>query len=218
MSAGILSHLFQGGVRGGPKLQSKCYMEKRVIIVHGWSGHPQEGWLSWLRGRLEEQGDVVETPEMPHPDKPVISTWVQKLSEIIREPDENLILVGHSIGCQTILRYLASLPSNAKLAGVVLVAPWAFISGLSDEDKIIAEPWLKNMPGYPDVDRHLLRKPYAIFSDNDPYVPLEDNVKFFKDRYGAEIFVENGRGHFTEDDGVEELPSALEAVKKISTH
>lgn len=191
-------------------------MEKRVIIVHGWSGHPREGWLLWLKKELEARGYAVAVPEMPHADTPTIDLWVRKLSEVVGEPDENLVLVGHSIGCQTILRYLASLPSNTKLASVVLVAPWAFISGLDEKDQIVAEPWLNNLPSYPDVARHLLRKPYAIFSDNDPYVPLEDNVKFFKDRYGAEVLVENAKGHFTEDDGVQELPSALEAVQKVS--
>jgi len=29
---------------------------KRVFIVHGWGGHPEEGWFPWLKKELERRG------------------------------------------------------------------------------------------------------------------------------------------------------------------
>ncbi len=79
---------------------------KRVVIVHGWGGNPQEGWFPWLRGALEGKGFSVQVPEMPDTMHPRIDAWVAALGECIGQPDEELFLVGHSVGCQTILRYL----------------------------------------------------------------------------------------------------------------
>jgi len=30
---------------------------KRVFIIHGWGGNPEEGWLPWLKKELEAKGD-----------------------------------------------------------------------------------------------------------------------------------------------------------------
>jgi len=55
-------------------------MAKRTFIVHGWDGHPAEGWLPWLQQELEERGFVVTTPAMPNPRAPVISSWMASLA------------------------------------------------------------------------------------------------------------------------------------------
>lgn len=38
---------------------------KKVYIVHGWDGSPEEPMLQWLKVNLEEKGYVVEVPKMP---------------------------------------------------------------------------------------------------------------------------------------------------------
>ena len=57
------------------------------------------------------------------------------------------------------------------------------------------------------VKSHLL-KIVAIFSDNDPWVPLE-NQDDFKNKLGSDIIIEHNRGHFSGSDGVKELPVVL---------
>ena len=39
---------------------------------------------------------------------------------------------------------------------------------------------------------------FAIFSEDDPWVPVTDS-RWFKDEFGAEILIENGKGHYIED-------------------
>jgi predicted alpha/beta hydrolase family esterase len=82
---------------------------KRVILVHGWGGYPEEGWFPSFKKELEKEGYKVSVPAMSHPENPTIDDWVGHLAKVIGKPDENTFLVGHSIGCQTILRYLESL-------------------------------------------------------------------------------------------------------------
>ena len=73
-------------------------MPKRIFIIHGWSGAPEHCWFFWLKKELEQRGFFVEVPAMPHPDEPTIEDWVEKLSSVVGEPDEQTFFVGHSIG------------------------------------------------------------------------------------------------------------------------
>ena len=76
----------------------------KAYLIHGWEGYPENCWFPWLKKQLEEKNYKVEVPEMPDTDHPKIESWVNKLKEIVI-PDEETILIGHSIGCQAILRY-----------------------------------------------------------------------------------------------------------------
>lgn len=192
---------------------------KRVVIVHGWYGNPEEGWFPWLKKELEKREHDVYIPSMPNPHEPEINSWVEKLSEVIHTPADDLILVGHSIGCQTILRYLATLSPLVKIAGVVMVAPWVILTNINDEEKRIAVPWLDidTIPPYPVISKHVSKDNfYCIFSDNDKYVPLEDNSEFFQNRYGSKVLVEKNKGHMGGDDKILELPIVLSVVNEIT--
>ncbi|MEK7108482.1 MAG: alpha/beta fold hydrolase, partial [Patescibacteria group bacterium] len=107
-------------------------MKKRAIIVHGWSGNPQEGWFPWLEKEITTAGLEVSVPAMPDADHPKIEPWVQTLVDTIGTPDANTILIGHSIGAQTILRYLETV--STPIGGAVFVAPWLTLSLLGSEE------------------------------------------------------------------------------------
>ena len=79
---------------------------KRAIIVHGWDGFPEEAWFPWLKRELEARGFTVDVPQMPEAATPKIDLWVPALAQAVGAPDVELVLIGHSIGVQTILRYL----------------------------------------------------------------------------------------------------------------
>lgn len=193
-------------------------MKKRVFIAHGWDGYPEEGWFPWLKKELEAKGFDVFVPQLPEAGNPRIYNWVPKLAEVVDVPDENTYFVGHSMGCQTIARYLETLQEDIKVGGAVFVA--GFFKRLTG---------LENDPDVHEVDKHWLGTPLdlvkvkarlsksvAIFSSNDPYVPL-DNQEDFRDKLGSEIIIEKNMGHFSGgSDGVTELPVVLQAVLKIS--
>lgn len=97
---------------------------KNIYLIHGWGGNPNEPMLVWLKIELEKVGHKVVVPEMPDTEHPVIEKWVGKLNESVKQINENTILIGHSIGCQAILRYLAGLSDNSKIDKIILIAPW----------------------------------------------------------------------------------------------
>jgi len=187
---------------------------KTIYIIHGWDGNPKEPMHQWLKKSLEEKGYSVVIPEMPNPEIPEIDAWIGKINEIA-QPNENTIFVGHSIGCQAVLRYLEQLPDEIKITGVVLIAPWMkldeqTIKEEGEEVAEVAKPWEETPIDFQKVRKHS-DKFIAIFSDNDPYVPLNQKDLFEKE-LGAETIIENNKGHFSPDDGIEEVPIILEKI------
>lgn len=192
-------------------------MIKRAFIFHGWDGYPEEAWMPWLKTELEKKGFVVEAPALPQPSEPTIETWVPFVAKTVAEPDEHTYVVGHSMGAQAVLRYLASLDGK-KIGGAVLVAAafrWDGIEEEGDEVVAVAEPWRKTPIDFAKV-RQATPNITAILSDNDPYNALDYNKQKLSE-LGAEIIVEHNKGHFSEDSGVKELPSALAAIAKYES-
>lgn len=189
---------------------------KRAFIIHRWLGSPTEGWIPWLKEELEADGFEVTVPAMPRPDAPEIEAWVAHLAKEVGTVDSNTFFIGHSIGCQTIMRFVERLPMDREVAGgAVFVAPWFTLTGLEDaEDRKIAEPWLSTRIEDNLVQEHLPSLS-CIFSDDDYYVPTE-NEAMFRDRLEAYTIMLRGRKHFAGDDGITELPEALEEVRQMS--
>jgi uncharacterized protein len=192
-------------------------MITRVFIVHGWDDYPEEGWFPWLKKELEDRGFVVVVPQLPKADEPRINSWVPALKEAVGTADENSFFVGHSMGCQTIARYLVNLPENIKVGGAVFVAGFFNrLTNLEDDDVVrsVSQEWLQTPLNLEKVKLHL-NKCVAIFSDDDPYVPI-DNQEEFKEKLGAKIIVEQEKGHFSGSTGIKELPAVLESIIEIS--
>ncbi|RJO59701.1 DUF1749 domain-containing protein [Candidatus Parcubacteria bacterium] len=183
-------------------------MLKKVFIIHGWGGFPEEGWFPWAKSGLLAKGFAVKVFEMPNTENPVIEEWVEFLQKNI-VPDDQTYLIGHSIGCQAILRYLESLPLNVKIGGSVLVAGWFDLDNLETEaEKAIAKPWINTPIDFEKVKAHC-EKFTAILSDNDPFGFLESNKEIFEEKLGAEIRVLKNKGHLNE---MRELPEVIQAL------
>jgi hypothetical protein len=180
---------------------------KRVIIVHGWDGFPEEAWFPWLKRELEKNGVKVDVPQMPSPELPVMEKWVPHLAKTVGKPDGSTCFVGHSCGCITILRYLEKLPAGAKIGKAVLVAGFTDNLGFKELDNYFQKPidW-KNIKSH-------CKDFVAIYSDNDQYVPVA-HAEIFKKELGAKVIVEHGKKHMGGNDGITELPSVLDALLK----
>ncbi len=192
-------------------------MVKRVFIIHGWSSSPYSGWIPWLKSELEQKGFEVYAPYMPEPDIPDIQEWTHLLEMGVGKPDKETFFVGHSIGCQTILRYLQHLKGNQQTGGAVLVAPWVHLNLAAYEDQEdveTAKEWIETPIDWTNITRHT-KKFSAIFSDNDPFVPIADS-KIFQDKLGADITIENNKGHIDQESGIVKLQRILSELLKMA--
>lgn len=186
-------------------------MSKRALIVHGWGATPLSDWFPWLKRELLKRGYVVDIPEMPNTHTPTIEAWVAMLAlSLVALPEES-ILIGHSIGCQTILRTLERLPENRRFAHVILVAPWVSLTNLeTSQERKIATPWLKD-PIRWDRARSHADDFVCFFSGNDTYVPRR-NRRVFQERLDAEVVTLKDRHHFDAHSGILEIPELLEKI------
>lgn len=178
---------------------------KKIYIIHRWDGKPESDWYSWLKKELERKYNKkdrdsrieVRILKMPNTEEPVIREWVDYLKKAVPSPDKNTYFVGHSIGCQAIMRYLETF-DNVKISGALFVAGWFYLENLEDEEvKKIAAPWLKDSINLEKVRKSIgdLR---VILSNNDPYDCVGKNKERFEQKLNATVLIEKDGGHFTE--------------------
>jgi hypothetical protein len=172
-------------------------MAKRVFLVHRWGGNPNDDWYPWLKKELEIRGFEVHAPAMPNTEYPVIEEWVSTLEKAVGKPDKDTYFIGHSIGCQTIMRYLEK--ANAEIGGALFIAGWFGLREFeTPEERGIAEPWLTTPIDFEKVKKTAV-KITAIFSLDDPFVPISDS-SIFKEKLGAKTITEKDKGHFNREE------------------
>ncbi len=186
---------------------------KRVFIIHGWDGNPNEGWFPWMKAELEKRGFSVMIPLMPDAATPKLETWIPFIAGQVGKVDEQTYFIGHSIGCQAIIRYLSTLPVETKIGGAVFVAGWYDVRNLeTEEEKQIAGPWVETPRDDVKIKKILNGQAAAIFSDDDKWVDLK-NIDHWKEKAGVQnTILMSGKGHFNDESGTKELPEALNAL------
>jgi predicted alpha/beta hydrolase family esterase len=187
---------------------------KKAIIVHGWDFNPTMHWYPWLKKELESKGYEVIVPEMPNTSEPIIQNWVEHFAQCAGTIDNETVLIGHSIGCQTIMRYLARLPKETQVGKIIFVAGWFKLTNLEDDDvERIAKPWLETPIDLAKVSQKT--KSITVFlSNNDPYDCVEENARLFKEKLDAKAIIEKNKGHYTQEDEVIQVPQVLTQVIK----
>lgn len=174
-----------------------------AIIIHGWGAEPSSDWFPFLKKELSNKKYEVLVPEMPNADEPSLDSWVDTLKKL--DVDESTCLIGHSIGCRTILHYLQD---SDKVKKVILVAPWLNINeeNLEDEELEIAKPWVDDVL---DFDKIKNKAEFVVvYSENDPFHLMGDVKKLIEVLNAEEINL-GEKGHINKEDGVTELPELL---------
>lgn len=126
------------------------------------------------------------------------------------EPSDDWVLIGHSLGCPTILRLLERFEKGEKVKAAILVAGFA---------KDLHIPELQNFV-YKEFDWEKIRKGakkfIVISSDDDPFIELAEGERI-ANLLGAEFIVERGAGHINEGSGFTEYPRLLALLAELSS-
>lgn len=189
------------------------YHTPHIVIVHGWESSPQDAWMPWVTKQLSDKGCYVIAPEMPDPSLPRIEAWVNKLRDIVEQPSADTFFIGHSIGCQAILRYAETL--DRPVGGAIFVGGWLTLNQTSIEpdDLGIAKPWLE-APLNDTKIRGALPRTIGVFSSNDPFVPVE-NADLFFHRFHTTPIILSEMGHFARHDRCTQLPVVIHELEKL---
>ncbi len=156
----------------------------------------------------------MKIPAFPDTEHPKQNAWVPFLSEKIGQPDENLFLIGHSVGCVTIMRYLETLQKNQRVGGVVFVAGFTEDLGYDEIKNFFETPI-----DFVNIKSKSKNGFVAIHSDNDPHVDLK-YAGIFKEKLGAEVIIKHKMGHFSGAIEGEkpclELPEVIQTIEDLS--
>lgn len=198
---------------------------ERVLVVPRWAGTPSSDWYPWLgRSQLGRgssgrrrpssvgRGGLVQTLQMPDPELPTIERWTGALGRALGEDPEELertILIGHSVGAQTVLRTLATLPQGLQVAGILLVAGWWSL----DRPWDAIRPWTREPFDYGRA-KTAARRRQVLLSDDDPFTKDSRAEKqLFEDLLSAEVHIHPGRQHYNQ----KEEPLVLAALRELLT-
>lgn len=159
-------------------------------------------------GELEKRDVYACALPMPTPENPICNEWIEEISRHVeRNSEDEIYLVGHSLGAPAILRYLEK-PQEKSITGTVLV------SGPSEKNnnrKI--DSFLDKNFDFEKIKVNC-KKFAVIHGDNDSNVPL-DNAKFLSQKLSGELVVILNGGHLNGSAGWFKLPQCLEALERM---
>jgi len=160
-------------------------------------------WKDTLQEKIGDDFDVF-VPNMPNKTNARYDEWKIWFEKIIDKLEDNLILIGHSLGGTFLAKYLSENNLSKKIKALILVSS-------PHDDKDLAEP-LAEFNIKLSLKKLVKQCPkiYLINSKDDPAVPESELEKYKKELPGAEVIVFEDRGHFWQ----EEFPELVELIKK----
>lgn len=175
----------------------------KVFIVHGFMASAESNWSPLLRDKLSSLGYEVHLLAMPQPNYPRQKKWLEKLREHVVSPDEDTILIGHSLGGVVTLRYLESLVDTQKIEHAIIVSgAHRKVFDYSIEmimDFLITSNFFTKKTNFEEIKKHA-NKFTVIYGSDDPVVPPVQGAEISEGLGVTPHIIEDG-GHLCEDSG-----------------
>lgn len=180
-------------------------------MIHGFEGIPNGGWRPWLMRELANKGIFATALSMPTPGTPKKDEWISEINHAVNLfPDNDIVLVGHSLGGPAILNYLQS--SNRKIKGVFLVASPIRSTGFDYAPKMAT---FYEKPFEFEKIKSMSDNFIIIHGDNDPFVPFSHAESMSQELGVPVISIKNG-AHLNTEAGCFELPELRDAILSIT--
>jgi len=156
------------GKKFGHHLNNFFIMKKQVLFIQGGGddGYAADAkMVDSLKAALGN-GYEVRYPQMQSDESVSDYGWPAQIGKEINDVEEEVILVGHSLGASLILKYLSETKVRKKISGIFLIAT-PFWSG--DEEwvrgLILRQDFAAKLPGNTPI--------FLYHSKDDEEVPFE---------------------------------------------
>lgn len=166
----------------------------------------QLDWKTNLQNNLGENFDVFN-PNFPTKDNAKYYEWVIYFEKILDKLDNEIILVGHSLGSIFLAKYLSENKINKNIKGLFLVAPPFNDEGMEEEplgDFSLADPELKLL-------KEQVSNIFIYHSKDDPIVPYTHAEKFYNALPKSKLITLENRSHIFEDN----LPEIVQDIRGL---
>lgn len=199
-------------------------MKKQIIAIHGgdtfetyeqyleflknfpvdFERLKKRGWKDSLSEKLGNDFDVF-IPRMPNSLNAKYPEWKIWFDKLIPFFDEEIILLGHSLGGTFIVKYLSENTLPKKIKATFLVA--ACYDGENSEYSLASFKLTENIEGF----KKQAGKVFLYQSKDDDLVPFADFEKYKIALPEATAKVFENRGHF----GQEDFPEIVSDIKNL---
>jgi len=165
---------------------------------------PKRRWRNTFAERLGAEYQVF-TPEMPNRQNAHYEEWKIWFEKMFPFLNDDVILVGHSLGGIFLPKYLSANIFPKKIKAVILISPPYDSEGLTPPlaDFSLTEP-VSSMA-------QQCSNSYIIHGDADPIVPYSHAAKYLRELPTAKLITIPGGDHFIQ----EEFPELVELIKGI---
>lgn len=171
---------------------------RTAILVPRFGGDAAADWYSTAMPRLTDLGIRTKVVSLlPEPTAPGIDETVAAIAGAVGDDPHEIaqtVLIGHSVGSRALLAYLSRHGAHRSFAGLVSVAGWFTVDGVSSYPTLV--PWVNV-----DLDFATIASAAGpitvLLSDNDPFTAdWRANAAEWLSKLGAAVHIAHGAGHY----------------------
>ena len=169
----------------------------KIYLVPRWAGNIHSDWYDWLELLIREKYQIeIKRLEMPDWNEPDIEKSLNYLIKNVPEINENTFFIGHSVGCQAILRFIdnkAKQNKNLTVGGFLFVAGWFSV----DKPWISLKPWINIEDLNTDLISEIIKFKKVVISDNDPFTSdYLENKQLWENKFTTNVTIIPNGQHF----------------------
>lgn len=165
----------------------------------------QKDWKDSLQEDLGYTFDVYQ-PRMPNNSNAQYADWKKMFEKVMDKVDENVILIGHSLGALFLTKYLSENSPSKRIKSVFLVA-----APFDDQSKESLGSFaidVKKVESMAQKTGNI----FLYFSKDDPVVAFSESDKYIQKLPRAILKVLDNRGHFKQ----EKFPELVADLQNLS--
>ena len=172
------------------------------VNIPGLRNSDDNHWQTIWERKYPDQFSRIIQEDWAHPN---CDDWINQIDKELRNFDLNkVILVGHSVGCATIINWFQKYKTPVK--AVFLVAP-------SDVDQA---DYPKYITGFAPLPLDFLPFPSIVVASSNDHVVKLERAKYFAQSWGSEFVVLKNAGHIEGKSGFGEWPQGFEKLKSLN--
>jgi len=171
------------------------------VIIPGLHNSNQDHWQTRFERTSPDNFIRIHQENWDEPD---CETWINQIEhELTALNHAELVLIGHSIGCIAIVKWVEKFGHRIK--GALLVAP--------------SDPENPNYPsyitGFTPIPNETLPFPTIVVASDNDHVTTIERSKTFAKNWGSKLVILNDAGHIEPKSGFGNWPLGLELIKEL---
>lgn len=169
-------------------------MKQQVLFIQGGGAGAHDADAMLATSLQDALGDHYQVwyPQIPHEEQPEYHAYRAQIAASLASLDEPVILVGHSLGAFTLVRFLSEKQTTHQIAGIFLIAaPYVGVGGWQDAQYATPDNLAPRLPGEVPI--------YCYHSRDDESVPFS-HLALYAKRLPHAVIREVDGGHQLNND------------------